>query len=207
MDAGTGTLANLQRYLAIEELDAALVSHSHPDHWSDLDHFAVAAKYVTPRTPLPVYAAEGVKPLLRAGTAADVLEWHQVAGGDQVTVGPLRFSFDRTSHPVPTLAVRVDGAGRSLGYSADTGPEWSLAALGPGLDLALCEATFLSDMEGRLPHLSARQAGRAAREAGVGRLVITHLWPRVDRAAARAEAEAAFSAAVTVAAPGDRYVA
>ena len=154
-----------------------------------------------------MYAPEGVKPLLRAGAALDVLDFHQVAGGDQVTVGPLRFSFDQTSHPVTTLAVRVDGAGRSLGYSADTGPEWSLAALGPGLDLALSEATFLSDMEGRLPHLSAREAGTAARRAGAGRLVITHLWPRVDRVASQAEAEAAFDAAVTVASPGDRYLA
>ena len=32
---------------------------------------------------------------------------------------------------------------------------WALSALGPGLDLALCEATFLSDREGTVQHLSA----------------------------------------------------
>jgi ribonuclease BN (tRNA processing enzyme) len=207
MDAGPGTLANLQRYVDIEDLDAAIISHSHPDHWSDLDHFAVAARWVIGRPPLPVYAAEGVRQLMRVGQATEALDWRPIEDGDEVTVGPMVFSFSQTDHPVTTLAVRVDGGGRSLGYSADSGPGWGLSALGPGLNLALCEATFLSDLEGRLSHLSAREAGRTARDAGVERLVIIHLWPRIDRAAAQAEAEAAFGAEVTVAAAGDRYVA
>jgi ribonuclease BN (tRNA processing enzyme) len=208
MDAGPGTLANLQRYVDIEDLDAAVISHSHPDHWSDLDHFAVAARYVVPRPPLPVYAAEGVRELMRVGPAAvEALDWRPIADGDAVTVGAMRVSFTQTDHPVTTLAARVEGHGRSLGYSADSGPEWGLSALGSGLNLALCEATFLSDLEGSVPHMSAREAGRTAREAGVERLVITHLWPRVDRAAVQAEAEAAFGAEVTLAGLGDRYVA
>ena len=101
--------------------------------------------------------------------------------------------------------MRIDGAGRSLGYSADSGPGWGLSELGEGLDLALCEATYLSDREGSLPHMSARQAGHSARTAGAARLVVTHLWPRTDRRAAEAEAAAAFGGPVTVAAVGDRY--
>lgn len=207
MDAGPGSLANLQRHLAVEDLDAILISHSHPDHWSDIEHFAVAARYVTPRPPIPVFAAEGIRELTRIGAAGEVLDWHQVREGDEVSVGAIGISFSRTEHPVTTLAMRVEGGGRALGYSADSGPEWGLDALGPGLNLALCEATFLSDREGSLPHMSAREAGRSGRHAGVDRLVITHLWPRTDRDAARAEAEAAFGSPVTVAAAGDRYVA
>jgi ribonuclease BN (tRNA processing enzyme) len=208
MDTGPGTLARLQKYVDIEELDAAVVSHSHPDHWSDLDHFAVAARYVVPRPPLVVFAPEGLRELMRVGSAAvEALEWQPIGDGSAVVVGEMQFSFTQTDHPVKTLAARVDGGGRSLGYSADSGPEWGLAALGSGLNLALCEATHLSDREGTVPHMSARQAGRTARDARVERLVITHLWPRVDRAAARAEAQAAFGGEVTVAAPGDRYVA
>ncbi|MCU4185583.1 hypothetical protein K6U06_14540 [Acidiferrimicrobium sp. IK] len=48
-----------------------------------------------------------------------------------------------------------------------------MPSLGPGLDLAPCEATFLSDREGTVQHLSARQAGATAHEAGAGRHVIT----------------------------------
>jgi ribonuclease BN (tRNA processing enzyme) len=205
LDAGTGTLANLQRYVAIEEVDAVVISHQHPDHWTDLEHFGVACRWILDRTGVPVFAPAGLSELTRIGRAADVFEWHVIGDGDQVMIGALRFSFSRTDHPVTTLAARIEGAGRSLGYSADSGPAWGLPALGPGLDLALCEATFLSDKEGTVQHLSARQAGLTARAAGVDRLVITHLTPRLDPVAARAEAAAAYRGEVVVAAVGDQY--
>jgi ribonuclease BN (tRNA processing enzyme) len=73
--------------------------------------------------------------------------------------------------------------------------------------LALVEASFLSDKEGIVQHLSARQAGATARAAHAGRLVITHLGPTIDRAAARAEAEAEFGGPVEVATIDARFVA
>ena len=207
MDAGGGTLSNLQRHIPIEELDAVFISHQHPDHWTDLEHLAIACKWVIKHDGIAVYTTPGVYSLMRVGPAADVLDWHTVRDGESVDVGDMALSFSATDHIANTLALRVDGGGRSLGYSADTGPGWKLSELGSGLNLALCEATFLSDLEGTIPHLSARQAGRSARDAGVERLVITHLWPRLDREAARAEAAAAFGRDVDVAAIDDRYVA
>jgi len=200
-------MSNLQAHVALEDLDAVVISHQHPDHWSDIEHLAVACKWVIDRTGIPVFAPQGVRSLLRVGTAVDVFDWHTVGGGDRIEVGGMTLSFSKTDHVETTLAVRVDGGGRSVGYSADTGTGWRLSALGEGLHLALCEATFLADKEGAIPHLSARQAGQLARDAGVERLVITHIWPRVDRELARAEASATFGGDVTVAAIGDRYIA
>jgi ribonuclease BN (tRNA processing enzyme) len=92
-----------------------------------------------------------------------------------------------------------------MGYSADTGPGWSLEALGDGLDLALCEATVPAEMEGAMQHLSARQAGESARAAGARRLVLTHLWSTVDPERSRGEGSEAFGEAVDVAAVGRSY--
>jgi ribonuclease BN (tRNA processing enzyme) len=133
------------------------------------------------------------------------MAWHDVADGDVVPVGRMTFTFSRTDHGPETLAMRVDAGGRSLGYSADTGPAWSLEALGAGLDLALCEATMAPDQEGTLQHLSARQAGTYARAAGAGRLVLTHLWPTLDPEQSRAEGSEAFGAPVEVASVGAGY--
>jgi ribonuclease BN (tRNA processing enzyme) len=184
-----------------------VISHQHPDHWSDIEHLAVASKWVIGRTGIPVFAPDGVRSLLRVGAAVDVFDWHTVGGGDRIEVGAMALSFSETDHVETTLAVRVDSGGRSVGYSADTGSGWQLSALGEGLHLALCEATFLVDKEDTIPHLSANQAGRMARDAAVERLVITHVWPRVDRELARAEASASFGGDVTVATIGDRYQA
>jgi ribonuclease BN (tRNA processing enzyme) len=205
LDAGSGTLANLQRHVPLEDLSAVVISHQHVDHWTDLEHLAVAYRWIIGRQGFPVFAQESLPSLLRVGDAAEVFEWHPISPGSTVSVGGVGFFFSQTDHSVPTLACRIDYGGRSLGYSADTGPGWGFEALGSALDVALCEATYLADREGDLPHLSARQAGDLARRAGARRLIITHLWASVDPAAAQAEAESAFGRAVAIATVGERY--
>jgi ribonuclease BN (tRNA processing enzyme) len=206
LDAGSGTLANLQRYVSIEDLDAVVITHEHVDHWSDVEHLAVAAKYVVGRPLIPLFCEPDLQSAMRISSAADIFARTAIGPASKLDIAGMAFTFSRTDHPVDTLAVRVDAGGRSLGYSADSGPEWGLAELGAGLDLALCEATFLSESEDGLGfHMSARQAGATARAAGVAKLVITHLWPRTDREAARAEAELAFGGPVHVASIDDRF--
>ncbi|HET9732531.1 MAG TPA: MBL fold metallo-hydrolase [Acidimicrobiales bacterium] len=196
LDAGSGTLANLQRHQALARITAIVLTHAHADHWSDVEGYAVAAQYYLKLPPVPVYAPESVAAHLRD---SPVLDWRTVGDGQRVTAGGMDIFFSRTEHPVETVAVRIDGGGRSLGYSADTGPGWSLGALGPGLHTALCEATVLSKDEGDHGHLSARQAGAMARAAGVERLVTTHRAPTVDAAESLAEATVAFGSSVEAA--------
>jgi ribonuclease BN (tRNA processing enzyme) len=206
LDAGSGTLANLQRHVGLTDLDAVVLTHAHADHWTDLEGYYVACKWFLGHAGVAVYAPRGLQGMT-IGIADDgTLVWHDIAAGDLVAIGDLRLAFSRTDHPVETLAVRIDAGGRSIGYSADTGPAWAMSALGP-VDLAVVEASFLSDKEGTVQHLSARQAGATARDAGAGRLVITHIGPTIDRAAARAEASASFGAPVEVAVAGARYQA
>ncbi len=80
-----------------------------------------------------------------------------------------------------------------------------MGALGTGLDLALCEATYTKDHEGTAQHMSARQAGSTAKAAGARRLVVTHRWPTIAAEAVRAEATDAFGGPVAQAAVGRGY--
>lgn len=207
MDAGPGTLAHLQEHVDIADLAAVVVSHEHVDHWSDLEHLAVACHYIVRRPPVPLYCEVDLPARMRVGAAAGALAWQRIGPRSRVAIGDMTFTFSRTDHTVDTLAIRVEGGGRCLGYSADSGPGWGLDRLGPGLDLALCEATFLSDREGSLSHLSGRQAGASAKAAGVRRLVLTHQLPGTDRTAVQAEAEAAFGGPVDLAVVGRRFEA
>ena len=206
MDAGPGTFANLQRFCDPLALTAIVLTHRHLDHCVDVDGFVTAARWVIglPPRPIPVLAAPGVRAAVN-GYDDEVLEWHEVGDGDGRDVGDLRLRFSTTDHMVPTLAVRLDGADGALGYSADSGPGWSFEALGPGVDLALCEATFGVDNEGSPGHMSGRQAGEMARRSGVRRLVITHRWPTVPADVVAHEAAEAFGGRVDAAAVGRGY--
>lgn len=204
LDCGPGTIAALQTHVALDEVDGIVVSHEHPDHRSDLEGFSVACTYVVRREGVPVWAPAGVR---EHGyhTGPPALAFTDVADGDRFAVAGMAFTASRTDHGPETLALRVEAGGRSLGYSADTGPGWSPARLGAPLDLLLSEATFTAGFEGRSQHLSGRQAGRLAREAGARRLVLTHLWPVTDRGALQAEAEAAYGGPVELAEAGRTY--
>lgn len=206
VDAGSGTLANLQLHVPLDGIDAVLISHEHPDHWSDLEPYWVAALYGPKKFAVDVYAPKSVKQkTVLAGK--EPLRWHDVSDGDAVTIGDIAVRFSRTDHPPETLAMRFDAGGRSLAYSADTADEWSFSSLGGGIHLALSEATVLADkeQESRHIHVSARQAGALARQAGVERLMLTHISPTVDREQSRREASEAFGGAVEIAVIGERY--
>lgn len=203
VDAGTGTLANLQRHVGLADVDAVLLSHEHPDHWLDIHGYYVAVKHYAPRDAVPVYSPAGLRD--HAYYRDEPLQWNDVAGGDTVRIGDVDVTFSRTDHGPETLAMRFDSGGRSLGYSADSGPGWTLEALGTGLHLALCEASLAPHDEGRLQHMSARQAGRSARAAGAARLVLTHLAPGLDAIQSRIDGAEAFGDEVDMARTGAEF--
>ncbi len=71
--------------------------------------------------------------------------------------------------------------GRSFAIVMDTAWCDGALALADGVDLLLCESTFLSpeaELAEAARHLTAEQAGRLAAEAGAGRLVLTHFSQR-----------------------------
>jgi ribonuclease BN (tRNA processing enzyme) len=206
IDAGPGTFANLQRFCDPRTVDAIVLTHEHGDHWTDIDGFLTAGRWTAnpPWGPVRVLAAPGVLPKMMQEPDG-VLSFEEIDASTRTTVGGVSLSFSRTDHPPVTFAVRVDGAGRALGYSADTGPEWSFAELGPDLDLALSEATYTREYEGTAGHMSGRQAGLRARESGVGRLLITHCSPVISSRAVAAEAQASFGGPIEQAAVGRGY--
>jgi ribonuclease BN (tRNA processing enzyme) len=206
LDAGSGTFARLQEACSPTAIDAIVLTHEHPDHWVDLESFAVWKRQHDASEPVRVLAPPGLRQ--RSYFSDDpLLDWQEMQPSFRLDVGELRCSFVGTDHGPPTLAVRIEALNsapgdRPFAYSADTGTDWSVEELGNDIGLFLCEASFTRENEGAHRHLSGRQAGAMAAGAGVGDLVVTHRWPTVDANALGSEAAEAFGRAVHQAVPG-----
>lgn len=112
--------------------------------------------------------------------------WGQLHKGKTVTLPDGRMVG-------PAELVGPPRPGRTLVYSGDTRPNLSVIEASRGADLLVHEATFGSDELERARetgHSTAAEAARVALEAGVRRLILTHISSRYTRDAAELLAEA-----------------
>jgi ribonuclease BN (tRNA processing enzyme) len=210
LDCGTGSLANLQRHVPLDQIDGIVCSHSHPDHWLELPVAVNALRYGLgrPKAMIPLYWTAQTAELfgiVSGHPPKPTFDDHVVDETSTARIGDIDLRFSRTDHPVETLAVRADAGGRSIAYTADTGNAWELASLGEGIDVAVVEATLDEAEAGVVQHLTASQAGAQATRAGVAALVLTHLAPGSDPAARSAAAATSFDGPIAVATIDERY--
>ena len=116
--------------------------------------------------------------------------WGQLHKGKAV-----RLEDGRTFEPADLVG--PPRSGRTLVYTGDTRPNLSVIEAARGADLLVHEATFGGDETERARetgHSTASEAARVALEAGVRRLVLTHISSRYNRDASEllAEAKAVF---------------
>jgi len=212
LDLGSGALGPLQAAVDLDTVDAVWLSHLHADHCADMCAFYVARRYGRGHRTDPVVVlgpAGTAEHLDRAyggpgdGAAMRAVFSFATVGPDPVRLGPFTLTAAAGAHPVTAHAVRVEADGRSLVYTGDTGPCDAVTVLARGADLLLAEASLRED-EPVVPdlHLSGSLAGRLAADASVGRLVVTHVPPWNDPAAALAAAAAAFGGPVQLAVAG-----
>lgn len=208
MDAGNGTLHALQKAISYRDVDAVVLSHAHPDHCADMYPFFYALLFAELGRTVPVVTAPGVRAKLEALVGADSIDrfrslmaWHELSPGDVTELGPFRLEAFDAAHSIVNDTYRITADGRTLCYSGDTGPNPHLARAAAGADLFLCEASWLEEHRGLMApiHLTAGEAGEAARAAGVGRLILTHIWPENDLARVREEAAATYGGDIELA--------
>ncbi|MEP6760921.1 MAG: MBL fold metallo-hydrolase [Sporichthyaceae bacterium] len=214
VDLGSGALGPLQRHCAIGDIDAVVLSHLHPDHCMDMLPLYVARTYdpTTTYDRLSVYGPSGAGAHLSGAYKlggepglSKAFEFIDIAAGPQ-QVGPLRVTAVRTSHPIETWGMRIEHDGRTLAYSADSGPCDQLVDLAAGADLFLCEASYREGNDNPPDlHVTGREAGQIAEHARVERLVITHVPPWHDPEDAADEAQSSYDGLVVVARSGASY--
>ena len=220
LDAGPGAVHGLARHgAAWWKISHVVFTHYHTDHFGDLPHLLFALKWgcPEPRTrPLHVLGPPGlldrIEALRRAhgdfmvrpgfGLTCEEVDREGSWGGGE---GAPRLRFHPVPHTESSIAVRVELAGRAVGYTGDTGPHGSLGAFLRGVDLLISECAYPDPAPpGR--HLSPASVAAMAAAARPGVLVLTHVYPPLDPHEAPAlVAAAGFRGRVVSADDGARF--
>ncbi len=192
--------------IALDSIRHLFVSHRHFDHAGGLAPLLVALTSL-PRAALTVYALPETLRALHEILALTIpgvegwlgprLRWQELAPGAAVEMGDTTVTPFAVDHGLECSGVRFVRGGRTAFFTADTRPCAGVAAGARGVDLLIHEAYGLEagavDAH-RFGHSTAADAGRAAREVGARRLLLTHLRAArfVDPAALAAEAAAVY---------------
>ncbi|TAJ48310.1 MAG: MBL fold metallo-hydrolase [Herbiconiux sp.] len=216
IDAGTGTLAELQRHTTLPELDAIWISHRHADHSADLlvAYYALRFAELRPAHPIPLFGPEGLLERLGAFLGPNsvdelprVFDFRPLSGFGEARVGPLALSWGPVQHGVPAFGLTVDEGLRRFAYSGDSAPCLSLEEIAENADLLLVEAGYATSEAAGTDapaHHTPEDTGRTATTSGARHLVLTHIADTVSPAEARARASACYDGPITVAEPGAR---
>ena len=206
IDCGNGTFGHLQEHVAVEDLTAVVLTHGHPDHCVDIYGLHVLLRYGIEREDVPVFAPEGLEQL--PAVARQRLRATSSTGARSATATPRRSATSRcasrariTRRPRTRWKrvrrrqahdlhrrhrTRVDGRARSTPVPTS------------------CSRRRRTSTRNRPApiHLSAKQAGEAAREAQRA-APDPHAPLAVERSRRRApEGAEAFGGPVTLATPG-----
>ena len=188
IDPGPGALVHMHRYgLDPTKTDAVLVSHAHPDHWTDaaillegITRGGLERKgaLVAPRSVLRgTKAADGtpIGPVLTQFHQEMMAGLHEVKAGDSVTLeGMYEVLATKQDHSDPdTVGFRFKLTNGALSYIPDTRYFDGLADAHQGSRLVVCQMT--RGGSDRIPwHMCTDDVERLADQIRPRLLLLTH---------------------------------
>jgi ribonuclease BN (tRNA processing enzyme) len=189
-DLGSGAVSGMLRAgLDPFVVDRVFFTHFHPDYTVDVVPLLFSIKYgaeVERTRPLFLTGPEPFRGFWNSLTNV----WGEFMVGDYPThvselphecSSPIdlpgcRLSWAPAEHRPESIAYRLDSESGSFVYTGDTE---SVVELARGAHTLLIECSFPDDAP--VPgHLTPRSAARVAAEAGVERVVITHVYPATN---------------------------
>jgi ribonuclease BN (tRNA processing enzyme) len=192
-DFGRGTLDNLIK-LGVEyyHIDRIFISHTHPDHFSDLIPFLHIALVEPSESRLRkkdviIYGPKGIKKtihyILRAFNLGEYKPKYKVKI-KELTDGSLvkdknwnvKSYLVEHSKNIMCLAYRIKSGKKTLAYSGDTRDCHGLRKACRDADLAVIEASWPKKRASK-NHMNGETTGKVARESGVKKLILTHITP------------------------------
>lgn len=220
VDAGGGTFVRFhQAGATLADLDVLALSHFHPDHVSDLAALLwprggeqlVAGPSGSPAFPSVedfldgLFGPDGVFRILNSRVAlpAVTVEVTAAEPTQVLTAGQVRVRGLGVPHgSVPAVGYRIDIGDVSLAFSSDqNGSDPAFIDFVRGVDLLVVHFAVSEASGGIAADLHARPSvwGQMAADAGVGRLVLSHLSSNQDLEESLGHLRARYRGPLTIA--------
>lgn len=214
-DLGNGAVRGLLRAgLDPLSIDRLFITHLHPDHTSDIPALLFSMNYGMAEERTKPLRISGPRPFGEfLGSLKNVWgEWIEpdfpvevselpVEAGHRMELPDGTLSWAPAEHNPESIAYRLDSGGASLVYTGDTEYAESIVELARGADTLLIECSAPDDAP--IPgHLTPSSVAKIAAEAGVGRVVLTHLFPPVLELDLAAEVGKNFDGEIVVSGDG-----
>jgi ribonuclease BN (tRNA processing enzyme) len=220
VDCGSGVYnALLRGQIQPDGIADLFITHAHIDHIGDLPSLIESYRLGGRRTPLRIWAIPEVLSVARRVVEVYSYEltlddwtfpitFHEVAEGQEMTLGGIPARAARMLHTVPSAGLRFTLPHGDLTYTSDTQSVVEIERLGAGSKTLITECTFpYSALQAARAsrHMTAREAGQRASACGVETLALVHLGLGADFTAEdiRTEVAREFQGRVLVPADGD----
>lgn len=186
LDCGSGSHSLLNFPNDLNNL-SIIISHLHRDHYNDIYNMQYSSfvfhNQKRIERPIDIYLPSSPENIYQdiIGETNSFSNYSAIDEKSNISIGNIDVSFCQTDHPVETYAVKLSNGDRTIVYTSDTSFSCKdkLVEFAKNADLLICESSLLTSYG--FPeinsHLTAKQAGIIAKEAGVNGLMLTHFWP------------------------------
>ncbi|MFH1367069.1 MAG: MBL fold metallo-hydrolase [Patescibacteria group bacterium] len=192
-DFGRGTLDQLMKLgINYYNIDAIFISHTHPDHFSELAsflHIALAEPGIGERRKkdITIYGPKGFRGKMALFYRSLNIEKfrpkykiniEEIPSGKIIKGKNWQIQGFNTTHSssLNCLCYRLKHKNTIFAYSGDSSISLGLKKAINNVDLALIEASWPEETAPKT-HLTAEQAGKICQESGVKKMVLTHASP------------------------------
>ena len=185
VDCGNSILLQLERSgKGYKDIDAILITHTHPDHFSDLMailHALMVTPGFTREESLSLFGPLGFKRVYERCIALVLPKpktFHiEVKEAEQkMDLGYLHVLTAKTLHSENSIAYRFEGEGKSVVITGDCDYDERLIALSMNADLLVIDCSYPDALKVS-GHLSSKECGIVARKAKVRKVLLSHIYP------------------------------
>lgn len=201
VDTGTGITANMPKTdISTREIDIVINTHRHPDHISDLTSIIqekVVNSFEEEEKDITLIGPEGHKEYILNRIDHEMVEdldtikekfgfeitIVELSAPEEKRLGEVKLEVTETDHgpeELHCLSVRIEEGNKSITFTGDTDYFENLADFAEETDILITDCSKPDQLKAE-GHMTPSECGKIARIANTEKLVLSHLYPEVEK--------------------------